>query len=307
MSTELVSVVIPTYNRAEFIGGAINSVLEQTYDHHEIIVIDDGSTDRTQEVVESFEDNRIQYIYQENSGANVARNNGIDASYGQYISFLDSDDEFDKHYLSTTIESMQNAPEHCVGVATSFSTTGLKNRDRVINYTPDKFITYQDIIRGNPIGSLSATTFKRDVLLEVDGFDECLPAAQDYDLYVRILASGYTIKGHPAVLVRKHDTEGNISSDIDRKRVAFEMLLEKYGDDLTSSRVADHHYMLGFLNADKGDIDSAAEEFKKSIQVGGLQPLYIFHYLSAKMGLEAFRYSLSVKKAVNRAVYSLRT
>jgi len=90
-----VSVIIPTYNRAHLVGRAIRSVLNQTYQDFEIIVVDDCSTDNTEEIVKGFNDHRIRYMrHDRNRGGSAARNTGIKASQGKYIAFLDSDDEW---------------------------------------------------------------------------------------------------------------------------------------------------------------------------------------------------------------------
>ncbi|MBL4899048.1 MAG: glycosyltransferase family 2 protein [Colwellia sp.] len=91
-----VSVIIPTYNRNELVLDAIDSVLEQTFQNFEIIIVDDGSTDDTKTHIDKYQkkDTRIKYIFQENQGVSIARNTGIDAAQGQYIAFLDSDDRF---------------------------------------------------------------------------------------------------------------------------------------------------------------------------------------------------------------------
>ena len=88
----LISIIIPTYNYAEYIQKAIDSVLAQTYKNCEIIVVDDGSTDNTQEIIENKYKNKVRYYYQENKGAPAARNKGIKKSKGEYLSFLDADD-----------------------------------------------------------------------------------------------------------------------------------------------------------------------------------------------------------------------
>lgn len=98
------SIVIPTYNRFDCLKSTINSVINQYFNDWELIVVDDGSTDNTQEVVDSFNDSRIKYVYQENSERSVARNNGITNSTGEWICFLDSDDEFKLDHLSIIAE-----------------------------------------------------------------------------------------------------------------------------------------------------------------------------------------------------------
>jgi glycosyltransferase involved in cell wall biosynthesis len=96
----LFSVVIPTYNRADFIGIAIKSVVNQSFRNWELIVVDDGSTDNTREVVYSFKDDRIKYHFQENQELNAARNKGIMLAKGDFITFLDDDDYYLSDYLS---------------------------------------------------------------------------------------------------------------------------------------------------------------------------------------------------------------
>ena len=105
-----VSVVIPTYNRALMVKEAIQSVLDQTYSDFEIIVVDDGSTDDTREVVTAFAD-KVRYVFQENSGRSNARNRAIHMARGRYIAFLDSDDLYMPHKLDMQVACMEKVPE----------------------------------------------------------------------------------------------------------------------------------------------------------------------------------------------------
>ncbi|EPW58724.1 hypothetical protein SAG0092_00090 [Streptococcus agalactiae BSU252] len=103
---ELISIIVPVYNGEIYIGRCLDSILEQTYQNLEIIIIDDGSSDRTGDICEKYllEDRRIKYFYQENRGQSVARNNGVLRCTGDWIAFLDSDDV----YLPYSIEVMYN-------------------------------------------------------------------------------------------------------------------------------------------------------------------------------------------------------
>jgi glycosyltransferase involved in cell wall biosynthesis len=105
----LVSVIIPVYNREKFLAAAINSVFAQTYRPIQVIIVDDGSTDRSGEIARSYRD--VEYIYQENQGVSVARNTGIDTAKGEFIAFLDSDDLWLPHKLETQINYMLEHPE----------------------------------------------------------------------------------------------------------------------------------------------------------------------------------------------------
>lgn len=139
-----VSIIIPTYNRSQLIARAVKSVLNQTYQNFELIIIDDGSTDNTRELVTSFNDERIRYIrHEENKGEAAARNTGLKAARCDYIAYQDSDDEWLPEKLARQIELLQDAsPE--VGVIYTgfwkaenhrrtyvlFSWVGQKNGDR---------------------------------------------------------------------------------------------------------------------------------------------------------------------------------
>ena len=102
------TVVIPTYNRAHLLSGAINSLMNQSFNSWELLVVDDGSTDNTRSLVQSFTDKRIRYIYQDNAERSAARNNGIKQANGKYVCFLDSDDAYDSKHLEEVYQGIKN-------------------------------------------------------------------------------------------------------------------------------------------------------------------------------------------------------
>ncbi|MDD3014443.1 MAG: glycosyltransferase family A protein, partial [Candidatus Gastranaerophilales bacterium] len=111
MKSPVVSVVMTTYNRDKYICEAIESVLSQTFEDLELIIIDDGSTDDTSEKIKSFNDERIKYYYQDNAGQNPARNAGIIISNGKYIAMIDSDDIWDKNKLQKQVNILDKYPD----------------------------------------------------------------------------------------------------------------------------------------------------------------------------------------------------
>src|SRR6267143_1280624 len=115
----LISVIIPTYNRERFVIKAIDSILNQTVKDYEIIVIDDGSTDGTRTALEAYS-KKIRYIYQENAGVSSARNAGIKKAQGEWMAFLDSDDEWTKDYLSTQMAHIRKYPHAVVHMTNAF-------------------------------------------------------------------------------------------------------------------------------------------------------------------------------------------
>ena len=109
--TNLVSIIIPAYNAASFIGETIQSIFAQTYPHWEIIIIDDGSTDNTASIIDSLNDDRVKIIRQENAGVAAARNNGLDYTNGKMVVFFDADDLMSPDFLAVRVEALQNDPE----------------------------------------------------------------------------------------------------------------------------------------------------------------------------------------------------
>jgi glycosyltransferase involved in cell wall biosynthesis len=184
----LVSIVIPTYNRAVTITRAINSVLKQTYQNFEIIVVDDGSNDNTEEIVSYFSDNRIRYIrHTTKQGGSAARNSGIKLVEGEYIAFLDSDDEWHPEKLQKQLNLFNNNHDENLGVVYC----GFQVVDefgKVFKHIIHKhrgYITLK-LIEGNCVGTLSIILAKLSYVNSINGFDENFDSCQDWDLYIRL-------------------------------------------------------------------------------------------------------------------------
>lgn len=189
---KLVSVIIPTYNNAKFINEAINSVLKQTYKNFEIIVVDDGSTDNTKRILESYiKGNEIKYIYQENKGTSSAKNAGIKNSRGEYIKFLDSDDLLLPECLKLQIDFLERNKNFDIVYSNFyyFDNTGqkfvfanhLKNADK-IRPTGD-LLPY--LLYGNFI-AINTLLFKKEVMDKVGFFNEELSHHEDLEYLLRI-------------------------------------------------------------------------------------------------------------------------
>lgn len=177
------SVIIPTYNRLPFLKEAIESVQNQTYRDFEIIVVDDGSTDKTGQWITHLAE-PIKYIYQENRGVSLARNVGINAAYGNYITFLDSDDLWQKNKLASEIDFMKSNPEALVCY-----TDEIWIRRRVRVNPRKRHRKYSGWIFEHCVPlcivSPSSVLMRRKFFDIVGVFDEGLPACEDYDLWLR--------------------------------------------------------------------------------------------------------------------------
>lgn len=177
------SVIIPVYNREMRIGNAIRSVLEQQYGNFEVVVVDDGSTDKTAEAVKAFADPRVKYIFQQNRERAAARNTGIHHSTGDYITFLDSDDEFLPAHLQTTNEFIAAHPSYEV-FCTSFRV--VSETKTIINIMPDD-------IRSKLIGENFLSCNGVFLSAKIAGqylFNEerMMSGLEDWELWLRIAA-----------------------------------------------------------------------------------------------------------------------
>ncbi len=201
-----VSVAIPTYNYARFLGEAIQSVLDQTFEDFELIIVDDGSTDSTREVVMSFKDGRIKYIYQKNRGVSAARNTGITASVGEYVAFLDADDMWLPQKLALQVKAMDSAPRAGVVYTDHYHfdpRTGLVTRTSFQNRKrpPPRGRVLEQFIESF-LGTPSTLLIRRDVFAQVGMFDETLKGCEDDDMLFR-MASRFEFEVVPEPLIKK--------------------------------------------------------------------------------------------------------
>ena len=188
----MISVIIPLYNKETGIATALRSVLAQTYQDFEIVVVDDGSTDGSVVVVESFDDPRIHLIRQQNAGVSVARNRGIAEAKGEYVAFLDADDEWMPEFLEEIRTLQQKYPE-CKAQATNyvFNSNGKKSPTilRKIPFQGERGIlsNYFEVAScSHPPIWTSAICIERKLLQEIGGFPIGIKSGEDLLTWARI-------------------------------------------------------------------------------------------------------------------------
>ncbi len=224
--TPLVSVIIPTYNRAHLLPQALDSVLAQTYPHHEIVVVDDGSTDNTATVLSRYP---VRLIQQNKQGPSAARNRGIRESQGDYIAFLDSDDWFAPDKLQQQVTYLEQQPT--VGLV--YSAYQLQDDDqagRVQRIETPPVHSQRDLLWRCMAGPLVTPTVmvRRTVFDGLELFDEQMELAEDIDLWCRITRRwGITMLPDALSTVRAH--RGSLSRDLKPtlKLKAWLRILEK--------------------------------------------------------------------------------
>ena len=190
------SVILVTYNSSRYIEESISSVLNQTYKNFELIIIDDGSTDKTINIIKKFKDNRIKYKYQTNQGPSKARNFGIKISKSRWICFIDADDYWNKNKLKVVNKflSGNNLIYHKLHKKVEFKKQNLHITQSKLQYSLfQKYIgskiknpiAQNLLIYGNTIPT-SSVVIRKKILKKIKSFDEKLHIGEDYDLWLRL-------------------------------------------------------------------------------------------------------------------------
>ena len=195
------SIIIPTFNRKSFLRVAIDSVLAQTYENFELIIVNDGSTDSTKDMIKTYSDPRIVYVYQENQGVSSARNTGLSKATGNFIAFLDSDDKWVKEKLAKSVEYIGKYPNISI-----FHTEEIWYKNGKLLNQKKKHKKPTGLVYKNALSlcciSISTAVIKSTIFKEIGVFDETLEACEDYDFWIRT-TSQYEIKLIPEYLTIK--------------------------------------------------------------------------------------------------------
>jgi glycosyltransferase involved in cell wall biosynthesis len=234
MMEELLSVVIPTYNRAGTLQNTMLSVLNQSFTNIELIIVDDASTDETEEIVRSIYDDRVKYIKLEiNSGPSAARNAGIKAASGSFIAFQDSDDIWLEEKLMKQMARLQS--DESLGMVYTGYRLIFDNNSEL--YMPPAFMDnklkegyiFESLLKGNKIGT-PTMLIKRIILDEIGGFDIKLKAYEDWDLSIRI-AKQYKIGFVNDYMVNAYSHANGVNSNSKNIVDALCYMVIKYKDD----------------------------------------------------------------------------
>lgn len=225
------SIILPTYNRKHCIKRALDSVLNQTYKDFELILVDDGSTDGTEEYISSMQEPRIRYIYnEENVGTSEARNIGIRAANGEYIAFQDSDTVWKDNKLEKQVAYMDGL-ESEVGMI--YSPYKRIYSDFSIIY-PSLDVPIEEksghilpFLLEHPLADTPTMLIRKNVLTRLDGFDSSMKALVDYELSIRI-ASEYEVGIIDEVLVLSYNEKDSISNNYERHIENAFFLLRKH-------------------------------------------------------------------------------
>ena len=205
MSLELVSCIIPVFNTERYLREAVESVLAQTYPRLEIIVVDDGSTDKSAEVAKKF-GQHVQYVFQGHSGPAGARNTGINSARGEFLAFLDADDLWAPEKLSIQVNYLTSNPQFqcCVTRVKFFLEPGFS--------VPQGF--RKELLDGeHDVRLIQSLVCRRNIFDSVGKFDASLSTAEDVDWFSRASDKNIPMAAIPQVLLYKRVHSANISLD----------------------------------------------------------------------------------------------
>lgn len=211
------SVIIPLYNKEKYIRNTLNKVLNQTFTDYEIIIVNDGSTDKSMALISNFTDPRIKIIHQKNLGVSTARNTGIEMALSKYICFLDADDTWKNDHLQTlhnTINQYPDAEMYCSRYVTQINdTTFTKNnlldiKDDYEGYVKDFFKS--SLV--NRVALTSAVCIHKNIYKEIGGFEKNISSGQDLDYWIRIaLKYRVAITNHTTLIYNFLNTNNSLS------------------------------------------------------------------------------------------------
>ena len=227
----MISVVIPTYNRARLLPRALQSVLHQTLDDIEIIIVDDASTDATRQVVAATSDARVKYIrLAHNRGACTARNVGVQVAQGEWISFQDSDDEWLPNKLEKQLSQLQATGADVVYC--SFERYGIDGKKQYTfphDYVQTGRITYDQLLFENLVST--QTILGRKECFVRTPFNPDFPRLQDWEMMLRMVQK-YDVRYFNEVLVRVYEQPDSISRKPEKALSALEQLREMHGESI---------------------------------------------------------------------------
>jgi glycosyltransferase involved in cell wall biosynthesis len=286
-----VSVIIPTYNRAQFLAGAVQSVLTQSFKDLEIIVVDDGGSDAAEAVVKGFPDAPIRYLrHARRQGGAAARNTGIQESSGEYVAFLDDDDEWYPEKLARQMHTILASPPEVGGVYTGYFIVDRADGKIHSQMVPtERGDIHSQLLARNCIGSTSSMLLRRSCFDKVGMFDERLQSFQDYDLWIR-LARRYQFEFVREPLLKYFVHGEKIWTNSEALTAGLDLMLKKYGYAPAFRRKCSGYYLsLGVQYCDNSRFHAGRRALLRAVRLSPFA-MKTYYYLGlALLGAAVFR------------------
>lgn len=299
--------MIPTYNRRAVLGDAVDSALAQTYDDLEVLVVDDGSDDGTEALMDRYDDRVDYHRLSTNRGANAARNVGVARSTGEFVAFLDADDLWRPAKIERQVDALVGAGDDCGLAYTGVEITDFDGAliDRIVPPRADD--AERRLLLGNFVGTFSCALVRRGVFRTVGMLDEDLPSWQDWEFYLRV-AGSFDLVGVPEPLTvkragRDDQISRNIDPLVDETYPTFRSLLSE-----RAGRYGRVHRRraLAMLNKEVGDaalmndrIDVAREFLFRGLRLYPFDPKVVGYCLLAVGGTGFYRFAVGLRRRLS--------
>lgn len=212
----VISVVIPVYNGDKTIAATVSSVLSQSFEELELLVVNDGSQDQTLEIVQAFTDNRLQVLNYSNAGLAASRNRGLSVAAGEFVSFIDADDLWTPDKLADQLQALRQNPQAALAYSWTDCVTDQARFVRHGSHISAEGSVYKQLLLGNFLDSGSNALIRRSAFETTGGFDESLKAAEDWDMFLR-LAKTYEFACVPKVQVLYRLSSQSMSANLERQ------------------------------------------------------------------------------------------
>lgn len=285
-----VSVIITTFNRERFLGGAIQSVLSQTYRDFELLVLDNASSDGTAAVIARRTNPRIHYMRHEPLTIGAARNLGVREARGEYVAFLDDDDEWLPRKLEQQVAVFRRGPESLglvYGGFTRIDERGVElgsHRPALRGRILTELLWQRDAFTG----SASNPMMRASALAALGGFDEALPTSEDWELYLR-LAERFEVECVPELLLRIRTHRGaRLGDRIDEARRVEELVLSRYGPRMNARLRSLYLRKIGGKLCRTGAVREGRARIREAIGADPLNPLAYAQYGLSFLGSSAY-------------------
>lgn len=284
MKEPLVTVIIPTYNRAATILRSINSVLSQTYNNLELLVVDDCSTDQTAEIVKAIDDKRLHYLKTvKNSGANIARNLGLRRARGEFIAFQDSDDVWLEDKLAKQLGHFKKFGQEVGVVYSGYAKVGKNSRRNfAIKKMAEKINGYihHQILSDN-LARMATAVIRSQCFKQIGLFNEKMPRLQEWELFLRI-SKYYQFQCLDQALVDVYYTPGCISENHLAFVQAYKIILEEFASGFLRNSGKFAHYCgwSAVILLKNGQLTEARKFLRKSLKLHFSIKYLFFYFLS---------------------------
>ncbi len=301
MTNTKISVIIPTYRRSQFVLQAVQSVLKQSFDSIEVIVVDDYSCDNTSDILKGINDPRVVFVQHDaNKGAPAARNTGLSVSSGSYIAFLDDDDYWQPDKLEKQLNVFLSRDGESAGLVYcgfKYKHDGIEKKMTIPHLKGD---ICMPLLSKNFIGSASIPLVRKECLDSVGGFDESFESCQDWDLWVRVAAK-YPVLYSPEYLVVRTVHGEQISANCSRKVQGRKRFIEKHRAllDRWPKQLASHWQRLGTLFSLIGDIGCARTYYWLAVKSNPFNWKTIFGIILTYIPVKLRQKVLQKKAVVN--------